>query len=339
MKKRLIPTLMLHAIGVSAAALALTVCAAFIATLVAGMLSSCEHKELCEPEAATAKVHVVFDWRKAPGATAASMSLYLYPEGGGEMLRYDFPNAAGGTVEIPRGTYRALYMNNDTEAVLLRGMEQYNTFEAYTRPAYLLEPLGLQVNPVGANPSEEAVALPSDRFWAGRDGKVEIVPPVSTSAPYDREIIFYPEEETSTYTVEMRNVQNLKYVSALSFSLSGLSGNVLVANGMRSPLRTTIPFEGQVYETSGSIKAKTHGFGSSASSNRLRTLILYVILSDGSKQYYTFDVSKQVNEAFNPKNVYILIDGLTLPKPIVDGSGGFNPTVDDWVKEEVEMDL
>ena len=79
-------------------------------------------------------------------------------------------------------------------------------------------------------------------------------------------------------------------------------------------------------------------FGTSISANSLRTLFLYVILSDGSKQYYTFDVSAQVNEAPDPKNVHILIEGLNLPKPIANG-GGFHPTIDEWqsITEEIDM--
>lgn len=34
-----------------------------------------------------------------------------------------------------------------------------------------------------------------------------------------------------------------------------------------------------------------HAFGLSSSGNRLRTLVIYVILTDGSKQFYPFDVS------------------------------------------------
>ena len=337
MKRKSIP--MLRAAGLSAAAVFATACAALIAALIAGTFSSCEHKGFCDPDPAVSRVRVTFDWRKAPGATAAGMSLYLYPESGGEMLRYDFDNAAGGTVEIPHGTYKAVFLNNDTEGVLLRGTGRYDVFEAYTRPAYLLEPLGLQSNPAGANPSGEAVCLPPDRLWTGCDEKVEILPAqAAVVAPYNQEVTFYPEQATSYYTVEIRNVQNLNYVSALSFSLSGLSGNLMVATGGRSPLRTTLPFEGRADEAASSVTGAFHTFGLSASSNRMRTLALYVVLSDGSKQYYTFDVAQQVNKAKNPKRVHILIDGLTLPKPIVEG-GGFRPTVDDWVGENVEVEM
>ncbi|WP_281644671.1 DUF5119 domain-containing protein [Bacteroides zoogleoformans] len=332
----------LRALGTAGAAVALTLCAALIAALITGTLSSCDHKTFCDPEPAVSRVHVVFDWRNAPGATAKTMSLYLYPENEneGEVLRYDFDNAAGGVVAIPHGTYKALFMNNDTETVLLRGTDRYETLEAYTRPAYLLEPLGLQSNPKDANPSGEAVALPPDRFWAGSKTDMKILPAkAAAGVPYDQEVTFHPVQETSRYTVEIRNARNLKYASALSFSLSGLSGCLTVAGGKRSPLRTMIPFEGRSDEVASVITGECFAFGLSTSANKMRTLALYVILTNGNKQYYTFDVATQVNNAPDPKNVHIVIDGLDLPKPIVEEGGGFKPSVDDWVGENVEVEM
>ena len=127
------PSRTLRALGTTVAAVALTLCAALAAALIAGTLSSCEHKEFCDPEPPLARVRVLFDWRNAPGASATGMSLYLYPDGGGEALRYDFPNASGGTVEIPFGRYRALFLNNDSEVNLVRGAEDFSSFEVYTR--------------------------------------------------------------------------------------------------------------------------------------------------------------------------------------------------------------
>lgn len=42
-------------------------------------MTSCEHKDLCFDHAHTVDVKVVFDWRNAPGASPASMAVYLYP--------------------------------------------------------------------------------------------------------------------------------------------------------------------------------------------------------------------------------------------------------------------
>ena len=68
--------------------------------------TSCEHKDLCHDHAHAVEVEVVFDWRNAPDAAPASMSLYLFP-GDGEALRYDFTGRDGGTIRVPIGKYEA----------------------------------------------------------------------------------------------------------------------------------------------------------------------------------------------------------------------------------------
>ena len=78
--------------------------------------TSCEHKELCLDHAHAVEVEVVFDWRNAPDAAPASMSLYLFP-GDGEALRYDFTGRDGGTIRVPIGKYEALCLNSDTENI------------------------------------------------------------------------------------------------------------------------------------------------------------------------------------------------------------------------------
>lgn len=112
-----------------------------------------------------------------------------------------------------------------------------------------------------------------------------------------------------------------------------------MAEGKLSSLRTILPFEGRGDENAATITGRVHGFGLSTADNKLRTLVLYVILTDKSRQYYTFDVSAQVNNAPDPRNVHIVIDGLTLPKPIAEGDGGFKPSVDEWIGEEVEIGM
>lgn len=332
--------ILVNSLGSLASGIAVSVQFVFVFVFLIGLLSSCDHKDLCEPDAGFDQVNVIFDWSKAPGATAQGMALYLFPEDGGEMIRYDFGTATGGKADIPYGNYRAFFVNNDAPDVLLRGTSSYETFEAYTRPSYLLEPLGFNVNPKESNPNNEAVALAANRLWMGSDTHVQVLPSATgnggVAAP--QTLVFYPKEVTTTYTVEILDVANVKYVSAQSMSLSGLSGNYFPISDKRSELRTTIPFEAQAHEQARTITGQTYGFGSSLSSNKMHTLALYVILTDGSKHFYTFNVSKQVNEAPDPKNVHIVINRLSLPLPKESG-GAFNPTVSDWIGEEVDIDL
>lgn len=77
-------------------------------------------------------------------------------------------------------------------------------------------------------------------------------------------------------------------------------------------------------------------FGHKAGNNH--TLTVYAVLADGSKWYYAYDVTDQIHSAPDPRNVHIVLDGLPLPKPIVNG-GGFQPEVEDWQTVPIDIEM
>ena len=97
--------------------------------LLAMILFSCEHKELCFHHPHVVTVRVDFDWKNAPQANPEGMCVFFYPEEGGAPIRFDFAGKDGGPVEIKVGRYRILCYNNDTESLLFRGMEGFDTHE------------------------------------------------------------------------------------------------------------------------------------------------------------------------------------------------------------------
>ena len=90
------------------------VCAAFL-LMMAELLSSCEHKDLCYDHPHRQNVEVMFDWSADPEANPATMSLYLYPENGGDPIRYEFTDKNGGNISVAAGTYKAICVNSDKE--------------------------------------------------------------------------------------------------------------------------------------------------------------------------------------------------------------------------------
>ena len=318
-----------------AAALMPPACAALIAAFVACTFSSCEHKELYYPSSPTAEVRVKFDWSAAPGARVEGMCAWFFPEAGGKPVRCDFTDPAGGTVKIPPGDYRAVYMNNDTEVAQVRGEESVGTLELYTRQSSLLEAVNSRGNPPGANPAGEPVVAAPEAVWGGSLGGVRIEMDGNGKALHA--VVLPVQPLTSTVSLEVLNVENLKYVSAVGASLSGLSGSLFPGSGTLSAVRSTVPFAADpdgVSRITGSMQV----FGLSANADTGRTLTLYVILADGSKHYFRFDVSDRVNNAPDKRHIRIVIDKLSLPKPIVNG-GGFHPSVDEWGSEEHTLKL
>ena len=308
------------------------------AAAVLAAATSCEHKELCYDHSDAVDVEVVFDWCNAPDASPESMSLYLFPAGG-EALRYEFTDCRGGTIRVPVGSYEALCLNSDTENVTYRNAECRETFEVTTRTADLLS--GLSVLGVLSDgvprvdgTESERVILPPDMLWSDYAESVELKPTAGTPT-----VTLSPEMSICRYTVEIRNAANLKYVSGISGSLSSMAESLYPGVGCDATCKTgaTIPFDAAVSADKSTVTGELFAFGC-PSARKTHTLTVYAVLSDESKWYYTYDVTDQIHSAPNQRDVHIVLDGLPLPKPIVNG-GGFQPDVDDWQSVNVDIEM
>lgn len=318
-----------------------------INALCAAMLlfsAGCEHKELCNDHSHTATVKVVFDWKNAPDAAPASMSLYLFPLSGGEALRYEFTDQKGGTIRVPIGHYDAFCLNSDTETISYRNTERRETFEATTRTTSLLGGLSaLGVRSDGAprpeGTEDERIALSPDMLWSDHTEGVELTRETATTT-----ITLYPKVSVCIYTVKILNAENLKYVSGISGSIASLAGGLLPGMGpdALTEEHVTIPFEAVAGEDEKGEKTIVTGglltFGHCPSVQSEHRLTVYAVLSDGSKWYYTYNVTDQIHSAPDPRNVHIVLDGLPLPKPITNG-GGFQPEVDPWNPVDIEIEM
>lgn len=322
-----------------------------LTVLCSVVLASCEHKELCFNHPHTAKIRVEFDWRNAPDANPEGMSVWFYPmEEDGTLRRFDFQGTKGGEVEIAVGSYRVICYNNDSEANLATGMEDYYTHKIYTRDGYIFEPV--YGNATGASPhnvDDEHVTICPDMLWGchvfdvtiteggvnciyQEDGEVS-----GMSGSSDRVVTLYPAEVICTYTYEIRNVNNLKATTQMCGSLSGLAHGLFMGMEEIEHERVTVPFEA-VSDGVSTVMGKFLTFGHCASHDPHTIFTLYVWMKDGKKLYYTFDVTDQVDNAPDPQHVHIIIDGLDLPQPIEDGDG-FHVDIDDWevVNEDILM--
>lgn len=266
--------------------------------------------------------------------------LYLFPTNGGEALRYEFTDCGGGTIRVPVGNYGALCLNSDTENVTYRNTDQKTTFEVSTRTTDLLSglsALGVRSDgvPRADGTETERVALPPDELWSDCTEGIELKQTAAAQT-----IVLYPELSVCRYTVEIRNAENLKYVSGISGSLSSLAGGLLPGVGYDaiSEECVTIPFDAAVSADKTLVTGSLLAFGHCAATQNAHQLTIYAVLADESKWYYTYDVTDQIHSAPDQRNVHIVLDGLPLPKPIVNG-GGFQPSVDEWQSVDVDIEM
>lgn len=309
-------------------------------SLIAGtvlILFSCRHKDLCYEEAVASQVEVVFDWSRAPRAKVASMRVFLYPDNGGEVMTYEFANMQGGPVMLPEGNYRAVCINSDTESLLYKNIHAYNEFMVST-PAGLVNSMVVSALQLKKKAIAFSVQLPPDDFYSDNLDGVHI------RAAGKQRIVFYPEMAFCRYRVKVINVSNLQYVylGSVTGGISGLSKDFYVGRNVMDNDCAIIPF-GMKKEDSSTLTANFFALGQSKYDDEHKVAI-HMRLQNGKEICYVYDVTQQINEAPDPHDVFILLNGMMIPElsdyeSEDDIKGGFKPSLDDWEDVDIDLDM
>lgn len=298
--------------------------------LSASVLTSCYQKELCYTHPHTKGVNVVFDWRNAPSAHPASMSLYMHPRDDGSPSQYELAGRDGGRIELSPGLYDALCINGDGSRNYFRNTESLETFEVYTREVKSLEGIDELIAklPRAKGAGGEPVVHEPDSVWCDVTQSPFALPSGVDQENADYTLTLYPRPLFRTCTVEIRNVENLQYVQgSLSATLSGLSGGVMASSGTPTDSHVTVPFGLRPHGTA--LTGSFRTFGYAPKKQVSHKLVVYAVLKDGSRRFFTYDVTDQVRNAPDPFHIRIVLDKLTLPVSI-SGSGGFKATLSEW---------
>ena len=310
-----------------------------IVTIVSLALCSCEYKDLCYDHSHWSDLNVSMDWQKAPKANVQGMTVLFYGQSAGSTPeRYDLTGSQGGTVRLLPGSYQGMTYNYDTETILYRGMEAPATLEAYTRQSSIEE--GTQLSTRNAMPratstEDQPVILEPDPLFGAASELFTLGQNTSSG------ITLMPEPRYEEITINIRNVPNLQYTGQFGGALSGLAASVNMLTGVPGDELATEAFTVRVTdETTLTMQFRIFGHCPHRQGDSLNShlLTIYAILADGTQWYYTQDISNQMHRSGATDEDPIELDGLPLPKPIVNGSG-FQPTIDGWQGVEIPVEM
>lgn len=151
-----------------------------------------------------------------------------------------------------------------------------------------------------------------------------------------------PSQLHCYYTFEFRNVGSLKHIVSMSASISGMAEGVWLSTGELSTNTCTIPLEAYPGKDGNSIVGGFYTFGHHEDVSNPHRMALYIIMEDGKQFKYTegenLDVTEQIHKAPDRHRVHLIIDGLSMPKIIENGSG-FDVSVGDWsdINKDIEI--
>lgn len=152
---------------------------------------------------------------------------------------------------------------------------------------------------------------------------------------FAQSITFYPEELVCRYTVEFVDVENLKSADLrIDATISSLAGGYFPGRMAASSEPVSHSFTLVADEEMNSMRSEFYTFGVPDGEERPHMICVYVALRNKQGNLYTFDVSDQVNNAPDPRNVNIKIYGLKLPElpddPTPPDQGGVSIEIDSW---------
>lgn len=303
------------------------------------LLASCDHKELCYDHSHVMEVNISFDWSESPEASPKSMSLYLFPEDGRDVQRYEFTRQSGGRIRLEAGAYKAICLNSDTENIRIPDKSSFDSFHLTTRSTEMLAhmaDLGVRSEdaPRNKGTEDERIAMSPDSIWTGSLSELIL-------KESDQTVELIMKKRFSTFDIEIRNAENLRHATAINGCLTTLAESVYPGSGMLSSEDVTIPFEMKINQKESIVQGSFLTFGHCSTEEKQHHITIYAVMSDGSKVYFTYDVTDQIHSSSDASQVVIILDGLKLPEPELGGSGGggFKPEVNGWNQIDVSINM
>lgn len=283
---------------------------------------------------------MAFDWSNAPDANPKSMSLFLFPIEGGTPYRFDLNGHDGGTIEVEAGTYHAVCINNDKQAITFLGDESFNTLEIFSPEATIIQ--------LGSAFSVSPYELPKASDTENQP-LVQQPPLLWSDAVYNLSIdadslqfVMTPKSIVDTYKVTIAHINNARYIQSLSATVSDLADGYFPGVTTHNDNRTTIPLALTHNVELSNAEGMFHTYGHCAETSRNHKLMLYAIMADGKKYYYEYDVTNQMHLPADTDNIrHITVDLLDLPESTGSGDlgSGLGPSINDWEHIDIELPM
>ncbi len=303
-------------------------------SILLGLVGCGDHKDILCPGDDPRVVTVRFMWDKATEADPAGMTAYFFPLGeGARIWRFDISGRDGGNVEIPIGVYRFLAVNNDLPGVVFSGQDAYDSLTAHARNragSETLSPTGMlygaSVEWVEVTPCGIAYTTQEGLVKECRQGLMRC----------------YPDSLSCVYNVVFSNCKGLENMRSSIAIIDGIAPYEIVAPAIPEGEPSATAMQLYRIETSpNTLAGTTTTFGIPAYHKPEVRLTLQVERTDGTIVTKIIDVTDQVINSINPRDVLIIINGIEIPDGEIpdnpDGDVGIDVGVDGWESIEIEI--
>lgn len=255
------------------------------------LLVGCDFRDVLD-DYPVSGVDIRLNWKGVTENLPDGMRVIFYPKSEEGRKVDTYLSATGGEVKVPPGRYSVIIYNYNTESVLIRGDESYETIEAYTGSC------------TGLNTKEEMVWSPDPLYVVSLDD-------VHIKKSDDVFLMEYkPEAVVKRYSFEIK-VAGLYNVADIICNVGGMNG--CYSLGKRSCGLSTVPVYVDTSKGDGVIKGSFAGFmlpkSAATRADMPVMMTLKLVKLDNTVQEVKVDITKVV----------------TPPPPDPDEEPGENP--------------
>ena len=268
------------------------------------------------------KVHL-----KTPDRLAAC----FYDVNTHQMVAKEYVGPTGGYItSVPSGTYDILVYELGTLVTQVENNDMRGQIKARTDDITQSVSTRFLSKATKADPNTDPVISEPDHLIVARLAGVF----VPDHADIDETYVIHADGQSSveTYSFLVRNVKGIEQVRSVQALVTGQASSKFLWDGHNptapvNVLTTAVAdrslkcFYG-VYNTFGEIGGKVY-------------LNFLVTTINGDEEVFPVDVTDEVD---NPDNV-IVVDSLVIPPMGDTPHGGYNPTVDDWDDEVIDVPI
>ena len=275
-----------------------------------------------------------------------------------------------GYVIAPAGSYRVMCYNFGTEATQIRHENNYYKVEAYTNR--VSDMIATQFPQSKAEFEGQPILYDPDHLFVAQEELIEIPPTPNIDTLYAAKGGYFEARTlVKSYYIQLR-IKGVQWVQSSVSLLSGMSPSVWVHNRELNEYDPSILFfELKAGHRSDRIYPQTNAENDFANENGIpnpnadanepQTATLYTTFNtfgklpnessifritfefvriDGKSQTETMDITPLFRSKEALEHQWLLIDReIVIEKPEPEGGGGFEPGVDEWDDEHIDIIL
>lgn len=270
----------------------------------------CSKRDL-DPVPTTGGVKLTFDWSKLVTGESIPSKMRLYFFGSDGSVVTGESDGKEYTGQLPFGTYQVVACNEDGSNVSISGDTKYSDISAYSPTA---------------TKAASYMSQPSYFYGVG-------LPTITITATSISTSTITPVPLVEKGTILFNITGNVKNVSSISCSLSGLAQSVKIANGELVGTSGLISFSPTAVANTSEYQSAITFWGRAASSTN--TLSFQLNFTDGTSQTLSKDISSALTNLSATVAVNVDVD--------IDITGnatlGFKGTIKDWTSNTVNIEV